>query len=289
MDKSLKIDTKHTIITIVLSIFVLVASQLISLFIGNGITVLGAPDALGNVAAAVLYPPLTLFGLKSLCNKVLRHSLTDCGISKCKISPVWGISAILMPALVIIGFLFVPGHWENSVLNHTQLATALTGSILFTGFAVGFVEEAVFRGVIMKVLEMRWNRWIAAVVPSVIFGALHVIGTEMDLLSFLQLLIAGSVVGILFSLVTYESGSIWSNALMHSVWNMCMGSGILCISNEMSEYSLFNYVLDTNSFLLSGGDFGIEASCISIAAYLLFIILAIILLKRKKDAQTPTN
>lgn len=281
MNKSLQIDTKHTIITIVLSILIMVAAQLVSLLAGTGIIALGAQEAIGNVIAAVLYPPLTLLGLKQLCNKFLKHSLADFGISKCKIKPVWVFVAILMPALVIISFLFVPGHWENPAMNHSQLAKSLTGAILFTGFAVGFVEEAVFRGVIMRVLEMRWNKWIAITVPSVIFGVLHVIGTEMNLVSFFQLVIAGSVVGILFSLVTYESGNIWSNSFIHSVWNMCMGSGILYISNEMSENSIFNYVLDTNSFLITGGDFGVEASCISIAVYLVFIMLAIILLNRK--------
>lgn len=281
MNTPLKIDTKRTVIAIVLSILILIIAQLVSILAGNGIIFLGAPDAIGNILAAVLYPPLTLLGLKLLCNKILGLSLADCGIPKCKIKPVWGVCAILMPAFVIISFLFVPGHWENPVMNHAQLAKALTGAILFTGLAVGFVEELVFRGVIMKVLEMRWNKWIAVIVPSVAFGVLHVIGSGMDLISFLQLTVAGSVVGILFSLVAYESGSIWANAFMHSVWNMCMGSGILYISSEMSENSIFNYVLDTNSFLISGGDFGVEASCISIVVYLVFIILAIILLKRK--------
>lgn len=224
------------------AILVMVAAQLVSLLAGNGIIILGAQDAIGNVIAAVLYPLLTLLGLKQLCNKILKHSLEDFGISKCKIKPVWIFVAILMPALVVIGFLFVPGHWENPAMSQSQLAKALTGAILFTGFAVGFVEEAVFRGVIMKVLEMRWNKWIAIIVPSVLFGVLHVIGTGMNMASFFQLVIAGSVVGILFSLVTYESGNIWSNAFIHSVWNMCMGSGILYISNEMSENSIFNYV-----------------------------------------------
>jgi len=281
MNKSLEINTKHTIIAIVLSILVLIVSQLVSLLAGNGVIALGAKEAIGNVVAAILYPLLTVLGLKQLCNKILKHPLEDFRITKCKLSLFWGICAIVMPVLVVLCFLFVPGHWENPVMDHTQVAKALTGAVLFTGFAVGFVEEAVFRGVIMKVLEMRWNKWIAIIVPSVTFGALHVIGTRMDLVSFVQLVIAGSVVGILFSLVTYESGSIWASAFMHSIWNMCMGSGILYISNEMSENSIFNYVLDTNSFIISGGDFGVEASCISIVVYFVFIILAIVLLKRK--------
>ncbi len=281
MSEKLEIDTKRMISAIVLSILVLIAAQLVALFAGDGAVALGAHEAMGNVIAAILYPLFTLFGLKAVCNKVLKLSLEDCRISKYKIKPIWGISAILMPALVVAGFLLVSGHWENPPMSQPQLANALTGAILFIGLAAGFVEEAVFRGVIMKVLEIRWNKKIAILAPSILFAALHVIGTKMNLLSFFQLIIAGSAVGILFSLVTYESRNIWSSALMHSLWNMCMGSGILYISSEMSPNSIFNYVLHSNSFLLTGGDFGIEASCISIAAYLIFILIALILLRRK--------
>lgn len=284
MDMTVKTSTKRAVSAIVLSILVLIAAQLVSVSAGTGIASLTAQAAFGNVAAAGLYPLLTVLGLRVLCNKILRCSLADCGISKCKIKPVWGICAICMPTIVIIAFLFVPGHWENSAMEPWEAADALTGSVLFTGFAVGFVEEAVFRGVIMKVLEMRWNRVIAVLVPSVMFGALHVIGTSMDFVSFLQLVIAGSAVGIWFSLVTYESGSIWSNAFIHSIWNICMGSGILYINMEASENSIFNYVLYTDSFLISGGDFGVEASCISIVVYLIFILLAGALLKSRDKA-----
>ena len=44
---------------------------------------------------------------------------------------------------------------------------------------------------------------------------------------------------------------------------------------------IFNFILDNKSFLISGGDFGIEASIISILVYLLFIVLAAIQVKRK--------
>ncbi len=158
----------------------------------------------------------------------------------------------------------------------------LTTSVLMAGLAVGTVEEAVFRGVVMKAIEMRWNKAAAVLVPSLTFGAIHILNGNLSVISFIQLLIAGSIVGILFSLVTYESGSVWSGALMHSVWNMCMSGRLLNIGTEPSEDSLFNYVLETNSPLITGGEFGAEASVISIGAYLIFTILAIVLIKKKR-------
>lgn len=125
-------------------------------------------------------------------------------------------------------------------------------------------EELIFRGVIMSALEYRWGKGIAIIVPSVIFGALHILGNELDILSTIQLLIAGSIVGILFSLVTYESGSIWCSALIHGAWNTIMIGGILHIGMAVDETSVFNYVLDSKSFFITGGDFGVEASIVSL-------------------------
>ena len=44
---------------------------------------------------------------------------------------------------------------------------------------------------------------------------------------------------------------------------------------------MYNFVLMDAPFLLSGGDFGIEASVLAIAPYLLGILLAAVLLHRK--------
>ena len=135
----------------------------------------------------------------------------------------------------------------------------------------------------MGCLERRFHIWIAVIIPSILFGVVHIIGNELDFLSVIQLLIAGSIVGILFSLVAYESNSIWNNAMIHAVWNMVIIGGILHIGSEADGNSILNFVLKNKSFLISGGDFGIEASVISILAYLIFIILAIVLLKKKEN------
>ena len=85
----------------------------------------------------------------------------------------------------------------------------------------------------------------------------------------------------MFSLIAYGSNSIWNSAIVHGIWNIVIIGGILHIGNEADSSSIFNFILDNKSFLISGGDFGIEASIISILVYLLFIVLAAIQVKRK--------
>lgn len=166
------------------------------------------------------------------------------------------------------------------MLNGSEISQIVMGAIFYYGIGTGLVEEMIFRGVIMSVLENRCNRYVAIFVPSVLFGLLHIIGRELDWLSIIQLIIAVSVVGILLSLVTYESGGVWNSSIMHGVWNIIMIGGILQIGASADELAIYNYVLEADSFLITGGDFGVEASIISILAYLLFIVLALFQMKR---------
>lgn len=267
----------------VLAIVLLIITQLAAFLLGSLPVVMGLPQAAGNVISAILYPLFALLALKLLCGVFLGVKLADCRITRYKIKPVWAAAAFIMPSIVVGGLLMFAGHWENPALDGMQTAALVTQSVFLVGLAVGTVEEAVFRGVIMKALEMRWGKGVAVVVPSVLFAVAHVLNGGLSVTSFLQLLLAGSVVGVLFSLVTYESGSIWPAALMHSVWNIFMASGILNVGDEAMENCIFNYVLETKSPLITGGEFGAEASVVSIGAYLIFIALAAVLLKKKSE------
>lgn len=284
MTKSRKqLSTLQAIIGILFSIVILVIAQLLAFSISEIPLRLGIPSSLCNIIAGILYVALTLFGVNILSNKVLKVSLLELRIPKFSLKGIWVIAAVLIPMIVLILSMITGGHWKINLFGTETTLEIITSAIVFYGLAAGIVEEVVFRGVIMGCLERRFNIWIAVIIPSILFGVVHIIGNELDFLSVIQLLIAGSIVGILFSLVAYESNSIWNNAMIHAVWNMVIIGGILHIGSEADGNSILNFVLKNKSFLISGGDFGIEASVISILAYLIFIILAIVLLKKKEN------
>lgn len=284
MTKSRKqLSTLQAIIGILFSIVILVIAQLLAFSISEIPLRLGIPSSLCNIIAGILYVALTLFGVNILSNKVLKVSLLELRIPKFSLKGIWVIAAVLMPMIVLILSVITGGHWKINLFGTETTLEIITSAIVFYGLAAGIVEEVVFRGVIMGCLERRFHIWIAVIIPSILFGVVHIIGNELDFLSVIQLLIAGSIVGILFSLVAYESNSIWNNAMIHAVWNMVIIGGILHIGSEADGNSILNFVLKNKSFLISGGDFGIEASVISILAYLIFIILSVVLLKKKEN------
>lgn len=279
-DEKVRISTAKTIAAIILAITIMVIAQIMSELIASLAVALGAPMTAGHVIAGILYPILALLGVKLLCTRLLRMSLQDCKIPRFSIRPIWVVAAVIMPCLVSLVLCLTPGHWQNNMLSGSEISQIVTSAVFFYGIGAGLVEEMLFRGVIMSAMEKRWNRYVAIFVPSVLFGLLHIIGNDLDLLSIIQLIIAGSVVGILFSLVTYESGNVWNSAMIHGAWNAIMIGGILQIGETAEEYPIYNYVLDTDSFLITGGDFGVEASIVAILAYLAFIALACYLMRK---------
>ena len=273
---SKKLTLLQVIFALVLSIVILVLAQVLSLIISGLLLNIGIYPAVCNIFAGVLYVAFTFLGVKLLCQKLLKMSLEELRIPRFRMKPVWIVSAFAMPILVFVLAIFLGGHWEINTFHTMELNAIITGAIFFYGLATGIVEEVIFRGIIMGCLEKRFNIHIAVVVPSMLFGLLHIIGNDLDFLSIIQLLIAGSIVGILFSLIAYESNSIWNNAIVHGIWNMAIIGRIFHIGNKADSSSIFNFILSNKSFLISGGDFGIEASVISIFAYSFFIILAIV-------------
>lgn len=269
-----------------LAIVILVIAQILSVLMGEAVVMVGIPVAVGNLIAGILYPLFTYLGIKYFYRKIMNISLEACKVNRFSLKPLWGIAAVMMPCMVIVILTFFSGHWEKSVMSNEEKWSMLFGVVLFYGVGVGIVEELIFRGVIMSLLEYRYNKIIAILIPSFLFAALHIIGNDLGFISILQLLFAGSIVGILFSLVTYESGNIWNAALMHAVWNTIIGTGIIHIGNTVNENALYNYIIDTKSFAITGGEFGIEASIISVIVYSLFVTLAMVLINRKSETKT---
>ena len=253
-----------------LALVILAAAQLGAQLLASLPLMVGAPVWLGNVLAGVLYAALGVAGLLLLCGKGLRVTPEECRLAPVRLRPVWAAGALLCQ----------PGHWQAG--SAEDAAAVAAGAGFFFGAGTGIVEEAVFRGVLMTAVERRWNKTAAVLGPSLAFALLHVLGRELSFAGILQLLAAGTAVGVLFSLVAYESGTVWCGAAMHAVWNMVMIGGVLHIGPEPDGYALLNYVLDSASPLVTGGDFGVEASLPSIAVYLGFSALALVRLKRSK-------
>jgi len=234
------------------------------------------------ILRSILSIVLPLLLVKLYAAKVLKTPMRDFRIGKPKNIIIWTVCAAALPLAVSAFFIFLtPGIFADSGLSSGQIVLRITNAVFLTCLTAGITEELIFRGFIMRLLEVRWNKYIAVIVPSVLFGLIHIINMEtFNIVDVFMLIIAGTSVGIMFSMITYQSSSIWSSAVVHGVWNLIIIGGILEISVEPGQ-SIYTYALSSNSMLLTGGEFGIEASLPAVIGYVLVIIIAWILQRRE--------
>lgn len=262
---------------IFLSIVCLVIAQLAAIGVGRIIVKIGIPNAVANIFTGVISIVLILINLKVLIEKVLKSTLNEYRICPTNMKLKYVVIGFLMVIFVIV--LLITTGAEFKIGNATNKLEIITASVFFFGIATGIAEESIFRGVILGILEKKLNRKWAILIPSVIFGGLHIIGRDLDSISIIQLMVAGTFVGILFSLITIESNSIWNSVIVHSIWNIVFIGKIINIGISENPESIYNIVLLSKNLLITGGDFGVEASLPSISIYIIFSLVVYKLLK----------
>lgn len=234
-----------------------------------GVSLLLAYVALGGVEVVLMALVLAL-----LCHFLLGGTLADIRVTPFRLSLFWAVVAVMMPLMVVVLSIVAGGHWEISPFSNEMKGVSIGWAVCYVGLATGIVEEAIFRGFLLATLEQRMGRRFAIIVPSVLFGVVHVMGRPMDVGSFVQMVVAVSLVGILLSLITLETGNIWNAALIHAVWNMIIIGDVIAIGPEASDTAWASFVLNSHAPLVTGGAFGIEASLMAIVPIGLFTVLA---------------
>ena len=276
-------STKKAIGISFVAIFILVITQVIAQAIASIFTIIHVPYGICNIIAGVVYAGLSYFLLKIFISKVIKLPVSDFGLPKFKIKIRWGIVAVLLPVIIKGSYLLIfNGKYVSSNMNGNQIFNTLSAGIAFTGIAAGFVEEMVFRGVILNALKKRWNVKVAVIVPSMLFGIVHVLGQDFSIGSCLLVIIAGTMVGVMFSMIAIESGSVWNSGIVHAIWNIVIIGGGLAIGEKMDPYSVMTYVLDSKVFAITGGEFGIESSVISLIGYIIVAGIAFIMIKSNR-------
>ena len=163
-------------------------------------------------------------------------------------------------------FILATGNlWDGFALSYrgTELVIAVISMIL-----IGFIEEMIFRGIIMGSLEKSFGRPFAVIFPSILFGSVHILGMGFDPVSSIQTIIAGTAVGVMFSLAAIDGGSIWNSAIIHVFWNIVMIGCIFVVDIKPDPTSLITFVQRTDNIIITGGEFGRESGIIAIIGYI---------------------
>lgn len=215
--------------------------------------------------------------------KILHRKMSDFRVTPS--IKKWGIFyAVALPAFVVLCFLII-GEWKVTGLTAAEISVAVLGSVT-AALKAGILEEMLFRGYIMKLVEERWNRTAAILLPSFLFSLAHIPSMEVfSAAGILLLVISGTLVGIMFSLVAYRGNSTGNSSLLHVIWNFIFVTDILHITTSQAVYGepIFSIIIPSDNIFITGAGFGMEASVIAIIGYLL-VCGGVILRKNSRQA-----
>ena len=146
-------------------------------------------------------------------------------------------------------------------------------------FLVAVFEEILFRGVLFRLIDDRWNTGAALIVSSLAFGAMHLFNTGATLWSAVAIAIeAGLVLGAAYKC----SGTLWLPIGIHWAWNYVQGNVLgFAVSGSPVEDKIFSSIISGPDWL-TGGIFGAEASVPAVGVGLVLAIILLVNCKRDR-------
>ena len=161
-----------------------------------------------------------------------------------------GLLVATIGAIAALGYYQVTGSNPVSAVVPT-FATAV---------ASGYVEEVLFRGVLFRIIEESLGTWIALALTALMFGFAHMMNPNATLFSSFAIAMEA---GILLGAAYVLTRRLWLAVGIHFAWNFTQGgifggrvSGLTMDGLLESELS--------GPALLSGGEFGVEASIFAV-------------------------
>jgi membrane protease YdiL (CAAX protease family) len=145
-----------------------------------------------------------------------------------------------------------------------QLKSILLSIIFF--ISVSVLEETLCRGYILGELLKTSNKYVALVISSAIFTALHSFNPNMGIIPVLNLFLAGILLGITYS----YTKNLWFPIALHFSWNFFQGS---IFGFEVSGQKLYSIIQQTRTEdnFINGGSFGFEGSLL--ATFLMIVTI----------------
>jgi membrane protease YdiL (CAAX protease family) len=145
---------------------------------------------------------------------------------------------------------------------------------------VSFAEELVFRGYVLNNLMQSVPKEVALFTSAILFAIFHSLNPNFNLIAFINIFIAGMLLGVNY----IYTRNLWFAIFFHFTWNFFQGP---ILGFEVSGLSLPS-LLDQNlrgSILLTGGEFGLEASWLTTFATSLMAIALFFLFQRKYESK----
>jgi membrane protease YdiL (CAAX protease family) len=184
--------------------------------------------------------PVRELSLKGALFELLAGGFLGAGLFTLTIVSIWAV-----------------GDYDVSGWNGVLAAAPALSLSLGSGFA----EEILVRGVIFRITEEGLGTWSAIVLSSALFGLAHMGNPNATAFSVVAIALEA---GVLLAAAYILTRRLWLAIGLHAAWNFVQGGVFGVAVSGQSMAGILNGRL-SGSALLSGGEFGAEASVFAVA------------------------
>jgi membrane protease YdiL (CAAX protease family) len=182
----------------------------------------------------------------------------------------------------IMGFAYLILSQLNEI-KYVKIEFSIKEIILSLGLyiVVAINEEVLIRGYVLRNLMYSFNKYTALIISSILFSVIHGFNPNMDWFSYLNLFLAGILLGSTYIFTK----NLWFPIALHFSWNFFQTLFGFNVSGQ-NLYSLIEFKIAKPN-LINGGLFGFEGSIFCIVIQL--ILITAILIYYNKSASSSQS
>ncbi len=214
-----------------------------------------------NAALSLL--PAILIGwlcgklLESLPFRALGAAFTNGWLKHFASGLIIGSATLIFGVLIAYGFGGLRFEFNSAPAGSILRSLALSLGIF--AIAAAF-EEALFRGYILQTFARSGMAWMAILLTSLFFGAVHANNPSANDFSTINTILAG----IWFSVAYLKTRDLWFVWGLHLIWNWMQGSIFGIEVSGLTEITSFPLLreIDSGPTWLTGESYGIEGGIV---------------------------
>ena len=169
------------------------------------------------------------------------------------------LTGLLIGGLFIscaVGVLALMGVYRVDAVNIDWVGLLLS----FAAFSIVAVcEEALFRGILFRMIDERYGALLAFIISSLTFGAVHLMTVD-----FWTAMAISAEAGFMLAAAYKFRNNLWIPIGIHWAWNFTLGPifgvGVSGISED--AYAIIPEI--SGSYILTGGNNGFEGSIVTL-------------------------
>lgn len=271
---------KLLLIPILVVIFIIVINQLLILplmpIFNDSLEEIFSFSGTSNLVDEAFSLFLSIF----LMTKISKLKIEQLGFTKDNIvfsylkGALFGILQIFSVFFIIFGLKAIDVYYAGNI----NILLLIKVFIFFV--FQGLFEEILFRGYLMPFFSKVIGIKFTIILLSFLFTCIHLLNPNLNIVGLVNIFLSG----VTFSLIYYYTGNLWIVGAMHTLWNFILG---FIVGSQVSGIDTYNSIFFSipvgNKDLISGGEFGFEASIIETILELAISLFVIYLIKKEKN------